>query len=88
MKWLGRSAWTGNGHYEYWFPRPCAITDPSRLIILGGARELAPSFELGITDDSVVNKTISEALEKFLPATYGGRVEVAQSGVEREWVCF
>ena len=86
LEWLGRSAWTGNQTFEYWFPRPCTPTDPSRLIILGGAREVEPKFEFGTTDDSVINSDISKALKGFLPSVYGNRVKVSDSGVQREWV--
>lgn len=84
LDWLGRSAWTGNQTFEYWFPRPAPPSDASRLVILGGARELEPNFEFGTTDDSVINEVVSKALEEFLPATYSGRVKV--SAVEQEWV--
>lgn len=80
----GVESWAGNEGFEYWFPRPAA-KEEKPLIILGGGREANPTFELYVSDDSVVNETTGTALRKFLPTVYPDKFE-NESEPEMEWV--
>lgn len=80
---VGRSSWRGNGGFEYWFPRyPREEERP--LVILGGARDVAPRFEKDETDDSVLNVEVGKALRGFLPPLFPGMYDPNQE-VEWEW---
>ncbi|KAJ7617460.1 FAD dependent oxidoreductase [Mycena polygramma] len=80
---LAKCSWDGNDGFEYWFPRPVVGVEKP-LVILGGAREVAPDFEFYQTDDSTVNDAVGLALRKFLPAVFPGKF--AKDGQpEMEW---
>lgn len=85
-------SYSANDHYEYWFPRPVnkSVADSlnsNPLVILGGGREASgPGYELGVTDDSVINPTISETLRRFLPAVYPNGWFDKDRAPEMEWV--
>lgn len=82
-----RASWGGNEHFEYWFPRPPKVEgdEEKPLIILGGGREGTDGWEVGITDDSVLNPKAGKPLREFLPAVFPGRFEKG-SEPEQEWV--
>lgn len=76
---------------EYWFPRPvnhsAAGENMFPLVILGGGRLIGgPNYEMGITDDSVINLAVSRKLRQFLPQIYPkGWFQDGQEP-EMEWV--
>ncbi|KAJ7648591.1 FAD dependent oxidoreductase-domain-containing protein [Mycena polygramma] len=87
-----RESWVGGE--GYWFPRPANSSegdgeDAKRpLIILGGRRTAAgPPFEAGVSDDTVLNPAVGEALRGFLPAMFPGvyRNSSGGEGAEAEW---
>lgn len=51
-------------------------------IVLGGMRELSPTQELGVDDDSVVEPTVSQGLRNFLPQYFPSLHGIK---VEQEW---
>jgi hypothetical protein len=57
------------------------------LVILGGGREIGdPSYEMGVTDDSVINPAISKTLREFLPVVYPDGWFEQGKAPEMEWV--
>ena len=87
-----RASWGGNEHFEYWFPRPPKTEEDinNPLIILGGGREGTGGYEIGTTDDSVINPKVSKPLREFLPAVFPEKFKKGTEP-EREWVrvfCF
>jgi hypothetical protein len=60
-------------------------TTGNPLVILGGAREVTPHFEMYEEDDSVLNEVVSRALKDFLPNLFEGRYEKGREA-EMEWV--
>ena len=82
---ITKHSWSGNEGFEYWFPRPVAISEHP-LIILGGGREAAkPHYELYEVDDSILNVEIGSALRKFLPAVFPTLYE-RDKEPDMEWV--
>ncbi|KAL5530927.1 hypothetical protein ACEPAG_3803 [Sanghuangporus baumii] len=81
-----RASWGGNEHFEYWFPRPPKVEGDKEkpLIILGGGREGTGGWELGITDDSVLNPKAGKPLREFLPAVFPGKFEKGTEP-DKEW---
>ncbi|KAF8514475.1 FAD dependent oxidoreductase-domain-containing protein [Gautieria morchelliformis] len=75
--------------FEYWFPRPVNGTAgeyTTPLVILGGGRETGgPSYEMGVTDDSVINPAISKTLREFLPVVYPDGWFEQGKAPEMEW---
>jgi hypothetical protein len=59
------------------------------LIILGGGREAEKKngYEVGTTDDSVLNEKVGKALRGFLPQVFPGWYEEGKEP-EWEWVRF
>ena len=87
---------TGNGGFEYWFPRPHPYppTAPEEkrghrcpLIILGGGRETLKEKGYGMyeTNDGVLDPDASQLLRTFLPAVFPGKFGT-DGAVEVEWV--
>ncbi|KAF8584249.1 FAD dependent oxidoreductase [Ramaria rubella] len=79
---LRKPSYGANDGYEYWFPRPvnASAEDSKPLVILGGGRETGgPDFELGVTDDSVLNPATSKTLHAFLIP--GGMPEMEWTGI-------
>ena len=79
--------------FEYWFPRPVNATatreKTTPLVILGGGREIdGPHYEMGITDDSVINPAISKVLKDFLPRVYPEGWFPKDKEPEMEWVSY
>ena len=79
-----------NGN-EYWFPRPVNDNAPGEnmtpLVILGEMRQVGgPDYEMGTTDDSVINLAISKALKEFLPTVYPEGWFQRGKEPEMEWV--
>jgi len=79
---LSRNSWDSDN--EYWFPRPLKDGEEHPLVILGGARKVAPSYELYETDDSVVNPQVGKELRTFLPSIFPGKYEDGREP-EMEW---
>ncbi|KAF7310080.1 DAO domain-containing protein [Mycena indigotica] len=83
---ITKISWAGNS--GYWFPRPAPAntTGPENpLIILGGRREDAkPPYEVGTTDDSTLDATISKSLRAFLPTLFP-RFYDPDTQPEMEW---
>ncbi|KAF8911378.1 DAO-domain-containing protein [Mucidula mucida] len=75
----GISSWT-NSQGEYWFPRPGGDPDQS-LVILGGGNSAARGEEAPVTDDSVLNPRVGQALRKFFPKIFG----VEEREPDMEW---
>ncbi|KAK7045891.1 hypothetical protein VNI00_007322 [Paramarasmius palmivorus] len=85
---LRKASWDANEGFEYWFPRPPrAAHEDLPLVILGGGREAAKDtgYEVYVSDDSVCNAVVGQALRGFLGSLYEGEQEGA-GAVEREWV--
>ncbi|KAJ6463673.1 FAD dependent oxidoreductase [Mycena vitilis] len=80
---LTKRSWDGNDGFEYWFPRP-VVGAENPLVILGGAREVAPDFEFYQADDSVLNDAAGLALRKFLPTVFPGKFD-EDVQPEEEW---
>ncbi|KAJ7181107.1 FAD dependent oxidoreductase-domain-containing protein [Mycena filopes] len=82
---LSTISWAGAS--GYWFPRPVTDADPDAhpLVILGGARDTAgPPFEMGVTDDSVVNGVVGGVLRGFLATMFPG-LYAPKREPEAEW---
>ncbi|KAJ7715194.1 FAD dependent oxidoreductase-domain-containing protein [Mycena metata] len=80
---LSKISWADS--VGYWFPRPVADAEAHPLVILGGARESAgPPFEMGVTDDSVVNATVGGVLRALLPTLFPGLYAPGREP-EAEW---
>lgn len=88
------ASWSGNE--GYWFPRPVAPgaddddddeeAQDNPLVILGGARDSAGlPFEMDVTDDAQVDKTVGAVLRAFLPDMFPGLYEQGREP-EAEWV--
>ncbi|TFK25830.1 DAO-domain-containing protein [Coprinopsis marcescibilis] len=82
---VGKSSWSGNDGFEYWFPRPVNVQTENPLVILGGGREVTgPQFEFYQTNDAEVNPSVGEALSKFLPGIFPS-IYPSVATVEWEW---
>jgi hypothetical protein len=88
------ASWSGNE--GYWFPRPVAPgaddddddeeAQDHPLVILGGARDSAGlPFEMDVTDDAQVDKTVGAVLRAFLPDMFPGLYKQGREP-EAEWV--
>lgn len=80
-----------SGNDKYWFPRPISVTEAGQtkppLVILGGGREFGgPGYEIGVTDDSMVNPVVSKVLREFLPSVYPEGWFQKGKEPEMEWV--
>lgn len=86
---VGKTGWTANQGFEYWFPRPVKDADGEQpLVVLGGGREaMAPGYEYYETDDGLVNKKIGTVLRSFLPRMFPGLYDDT-SRPTWEWVLF
>jgi hypothetical protein len=88
---LSKSSWDGNDKSEYWFPRPLsnksAESSEHPLVIIGGGREAAGSFEYYQIDDSTTNEVVGKVLRNFLPGVFPGKYEKGREP-EMEWVCY
>ncbi|EGN99775.1 hypothetical protein SERLA73DRAFT_179977 [Serpula lacrymans var. lacrymans S7.3] len=83
-KTIGNNGWGANEGFEYWFPRPVAAATESPLVILGGGRETAESFEHYEDDDSVLDPAVGRVLRDFLPAVFQGKYRAGREP-EMEW---
>ncbi|CAE6471225.1 unnamed protein product [Rhizoctonia solani] len=82
FKWPVNACRTVGG-YEYWFPRPWRDKGEKTLIILGGSRKSVPQQGHNVTDDSIIDPTVSQSLRNFLPKIYPGQFE--ECNVKMEW---
>ena len=85
---IPRTSCCANDGFEYWFPRPVKTPEERPLIIAGGAREVAvPHFDVGVTDDSVIDAEIALALCNFLPGAFPGKFDATgATNPEMMWV--
>lgn len=81
----GKESYIGNDGFEYWFPRPTSSNREAPLFILGGGREIAPNYDMYVTDDAHVDPKVGDVLRKFLPSVCPRAFERGMQP-EMEWV--
>lgn len=81
---VGRESFTGNDGFEYWFPRPTKSGAESPLVILGGAREVAHNWDVGVIDDAHIDSKVMDVLRRFLPSVCPRSFERGRKP-EMEW---
>ncbi|KZV89989.1 FAD dependent oxidoreductase [Exidia glandulosa HHB12029] len=80
----GKESYIGNDGFEYWFPRPTSSSRDAPLVILGGGREVAPNYDIYVTDDAHFDAKVGGVLRKFLPSVCPRSFERARQP-EMEW---